>query len=99
MQGSEIDMTSEDSQIWAEMARRKILFHPDEEWDKITLWGLFRWGNVSHLLKSGDLITDMVKENETIWVTPSKEAWEKYINPLINEHSLDTLTRRAGWDI
>lgn len=83
--------------VWAEMARRKVQFHPNEEWDAIRLWGLFLWGDVSRLLKSGLLTTDMVRENRTIWVQPSREAWEKHIQPLIERHSLDELTSLAGW--
>ncbi len=83
--------------IWAEMARRKVQFHPDEDWDKIKLWGLFDWKNISKLLKTGELITTMKKENQTIWVTPSKEAWEKYIKPLIDSKTIDELLKLAGW--
>ena len=84
-------------ELWAEMARRKVQFHPNEDWDKISLWGLFHWGEVRHYLESGELITTMKKENITIWVTPSKEAWEKKIKPLIDQYDLDTLTTMAGW--
>lgn len=85
------------SEVWAEMARRKVAFHPKEDWDKINLWGLFNWGEVKRFLISGELITSMKKENVTIWVTPSKEAWEKKIKPLIEKHTLDELTGLAGW--
>ncbi len=83
--------------IWAEMARRKIQFHANEDWDKISLWGLFDWSDVSTLLKSGELTTDMKKENRTIWVVPSMEAWEKHIKPLIEQYNLDELSKMAGW--
>lgn len=85
------------SRIWADMARRKVQFHKNEDWDKIRLWGLFHWGDVSPLLKSGLLKTDMKKEHVVIWVTPSKEAWEKHIKPLIEKHTLEKLTKMAGW--
>ena len=81
------------------MARRKVRFHKNEQWDKIKLWGLFAWGDISYLLKTGELKTDMRKENKTIWVTPSKEAWEKHIQPLIKRHSLPKLTQLAGHGI
>ena len=81
----------------AEMARRKVRFHPDQEWNTISLWGLFRWGDVSKWLETGELITTMRKENKTIWVTPSKELWEKEIKPMIEKYSLDELTDLAGW--
>lgn len=80
-----------------EMARRKIQFHKEINWNKIMLWGLFKWSDISYLLKRGDLITDMKKENVTIWVRPSKTFWENDIKPLIKKHSLDELTRFAGW--
>lgn len=85
------------SEIWAEMARRKVQFHPNEEWDMITLWGLFAWDTVKRQLDRGELITGMKKENRTIWVHPSKAAWERKIKPLIEKHSLDELTSLAGW--
>jgi len=83
--------------IWAEMARRKVQFHKNEEWDKINLWGLFQWQDVSKLIAKGELLTNMKKENHTLWVRPSKESWEKHIKPLIESHTLDDLTRLAGW--
>lgn len=85
------------SEIWAEMARRKVRFHPDEEWNTIRLWGLFSWGCVSALLKTGELVTDMQKENRTIWVRPSPDAWERHIRPLVETKTLDELTSLAGW--
>ena len=85
------------TEVWAEMARRKVRFHCNEDWDKIRLWGLFQWGEITHYLKSGELITDMRKENKTVWVKPSKDAWEKKIKPLIDQYDIDTLTRMAGW--
>lgn len=90
-------MTKKDSVIWAEMARRKNQFHPNTEWSKITLWGLFNWGMVSHLIKSGELITDGRKEHRTIWVKPSPEAYHQFIEPLLTL-PLDSLTRKAGWE-
>lgn len=85
--------------IWSEMARRKIQFHPKEKWDEIRLWGLFKWGEVFSLLKRGELLTCMKKENVTVWVRPTKEMWIKNIEPLIKKHTLDELTTMAGWDI
>ena len=84
-------------QIWAEMARRKVRFHADEKWDKVHLWGLFPWGDVRRQLDRGELITGMRKENRTIWVVPSKKAWEEKIRPLIEKYSLEELTSLAGW--
>jgi len=74
---------SKKSEIWAEMARRKVQFHNGEEWQNIRLWGLFNWGDISKLIKSGELITDMRKENKVVWVWPSEESYERYIKPLI----------------
>lgn len=83
--------------IWAEMARRKVQFHNDEQWDEIKLWGLFDWYNVSRLIKNGQLLTHMKKENKVIWVTPSKEAWETKIKPLTEQYTLNELSGLAGW--
>ena len=83
-------------EVAAEMARRKIQFHNKENWNDIKLWGLFNWGEISTLLKKGLLITDMRKENKIVWVTPSKEFWDKEIKPLTKK-TLDELTKLAGW--
>lgn len=86
-------------EIWAEMARRKVQFHNNENWDKITLWGLFNWSSVSRQIKRGELITHMKKENRVIWVRPTKKTWEKKIKPLIDQYSQRELSKMAGWDI
>ncbi len=85
------------NKVAAEMARRKVRFHPDEKWNEINLWGLFDWGEVKHLLDSGDLTTHMKKENVTIWVLPSEVFWNDHIKPLIDKHTIDELTKLAGW--
>ena len=86
------------STIWAEMARRKLQFHRSENWDEISLWGLFFWSDVKRQLDRGELVTHMKKENHTIWVTPSKEVWEEKIKPLIEKYSLTELTKMADWN-
>ncbi len=84
-------------EVAAEMARRKVRFHTNEDWQDIKLWGLFKWGDISHLIKKGVLITDMRKENKIVWVKPSKEFYEKEIKPLIETKTLEELTILAGW--
>ena len=83
--------------IWAEMARRKVQFHNTESWENIRLWGLFRWGTVSRLIEQGLLITDMSKENVTVWVRPSEQAYNNYIEPLLNQ-PLAELLKLSGWE-
>jgi hypothetical protein len=86
------------AEIWAEMARRKVQFHPNEAWDQIALWGLFPYGAITPLCKRGLLDRgDARPENRTVWCRPSKEAWENHIRPLIEKHSLAELTVMAGW--
>ena len=70
-------------EIWGDMARRKIQFHADEEWQNIWLWGLFNWSDVSRQLERGELHTWMKKEHKVIWVYPSEEAYHKHIEPLL----------------
>jgi hypothetical protein len=73
--------------VAVEMARRKVAFHNDEQWDKINLWGLFRYSQIKKHLKSGKLIADSsyTPRNVTYWVTPSKEYWETSIRPIVEK--------------
>ena len=75
--------------IWMEMARRKLRFHNDEEWNQIQLWGLFRTTRIRLLLNEGLLIQTGGAIGYQIWVKPSRVAWERYIKPWC-----DTLTYR-----
>lgn len=73
--------------VWAEMARRKTQFHNNEAWDNIRLWGLFYRSDIKRLLSKG-LLLEQGGDNSyaprcLMWVAPSREAWEKYIKPLI----------------
>ena len=90
-------MTNKELEVWAEMARRKVMFHKNKKWDTINLWGLFSWDEVSKYIKTGELLTNYKKENRTIWVHPSLKAWEEKIEPMIKEYSLSQLTNLAGW--
>ncbi len=86
------------SEVWAEMARRKVQFHKNDNWADIKLWGLFPWGPMQRFFKSGKLINDgYVRENKIIWVRPSREAYLKHIKPLIDKYTLSELTDLAGW--
>jgi len=79
--------------IAVEMARRKTVFHKNEEWNKISLWGLFEWEDITKYLESGKLITHMKKENVTVWALPSKEYWEKSIKPIVDKFSKEDLRK------
>ena len=87
-----------ESEIWAEMARRKVQFHANEDWDKIRLWGLFSWGSIKRQRDNGELLCPgYTRENKTVWAYPSKEAWETKIKPLVEKYTLDELLVMAGW--
>jgi len=75
--------------IGYEFARRKVAFHNDKKWQNIKLWGLFDWSYVSRLLKSGELLTDMRKENKTIWAWPSEQFYKEYIQPQLKQARKD----------
>lgn len=98
------------NQIIAEMARRKVQFHKDENWDSISCWGLFQWGTISRYLVGNEKMKTFVKplfiasfngrkENKIIWVKPTAECWGKYIKPLIEKYNnnIAELTKLAGW--
>lgn len=70
--------------IGVEMARRKVVFHAGEQWDKINLWGLFNYRDIKKHLKKGDLINHLnyTPKNKMYWVTPSKEYWINFIKPI-----------------
>lgn len=85
--------------VWAEMARRKIKFHNNTDWQKIRPWGLFSWGCVSKLIKQGKLLAPgYSRENKIVWVYPSEETYQKHIKPLLDKYSLNELTHMAGWN-
>ena len=89
-------MNAKETRVCAEMARRKVRFHPEEKAENITLWGLFSWGEVFTMLKQGKLRTNMVKENKTIWVRPNMEYYKEHIQPL-ECLSEERLMNMAGW--
>jgi len=91
-------MTRTEQMVWYEMARRKRQFHDAEPWEAIRLWGLFNWGMVSSLIKSGKLLTTMRRENRIVWVWPSPEAYHAHIEPLLSL-SVNELTEKAGWGV
>jgi len=79
--------------IAEEFARRAIQFHSNEDPMKIRLWGLFRWGDVSHRIKTGEIIPNhgFSKENRIIWCKPSQAFYDKWIVPEINKKCLRLL--------
>lgn len=86
-------------QVRAEFARRKVRFHPDEEFEEIELFGLFTWNDIKPYIESGQVIPNegYTKAHVTIWCKPSRGEWEQHIKPLIEAHTLDELTVMAGW--
>lgn len=83
--------------IYCELARRYIQFHMGEDIYQIRLWGLAKWSHISGYLETGKLITDMEKENRTVWFWPRRDLIDSHIRPLINNFSLEELTNLAGW--
>lgn len=71
--------------VTREMARRYMVFHSDEKWDSIKIWGLFYKSNIKRHLKNGWLIS---QDNPYYgfrclgWYYPSEEYWESSIRPL-----------------
>lgn len=88
--------------VVAEMARRKVQFHKDEDWRKVKLWGLFRYAEIKKYIEQGDLILYSSTEFEPhksyfVWVYPSRRFWINEINPAIKKYTLEDLTICAGW--
>jgi hypothetical protein len=79
-------MTWSKSEIAAEFARRAETFHRGEEPMKISLWGLFAWGDVSKYIKTGEIIPNegFTKENRTIWCKPSQAFYDRWVKPLLS---------------
>lgn len=72
--------------IAAEFAWRARIFHEKtRDPMKIALWGLFSWGSVSRLIKSGEVIPNpgYTKAHKTIWCRPSQEFYDKHISPMM----------------
>lgn len=70
-----------------EFARKAKSFHSEEKNPmNIGCWGLFLWGEVSELIKRGEVIPNAgyTKENHTIWCKPSQEFYDKYIKSLMS---------------
>lgn len=88
-------MASKRETIAREFARRKVAFHRDENWEKINCFCLFSWGYVSRYLvgnpgkiknfKEGLITTNMRRENKYIWCKPTKEFYEKEIQPFVDK--------------
>jgi hypothetical protein len=73
-----------------ELARRYVEFHDGQDWKSIKLWGLAHWGEVSKLIKTGDIVTNMKKEDKTIWFTPSPHFYAELVAPAIAEYRADS---------
>lgn len=70
--------------IVREMALRKLMFHKDENWSEIRLWGLFYAGDIRKYIDKGELISYGKYGKRCLgWYYPSKEFYEKYILPEI----------------
>ena len=84
--------------VAVEMARRKVVFHNSEPWDKINLWGLFKYTDIKKYLAAGKLINHLnyAPENRTYWVIPSKEYWEQSIKPIVEQFTEEELQEMFG---
>ena len=86
------ELVSEDW-VAVDMARRKVVFHNNEAWDKIDLWGLFDYKDIKKHLVAGKLINhrNYTPENRTYWVIPSKDYWEHSIKPIVERFTEEEL--------
>jgi len=92
-------MTAKINEVRAEFARKAVQFHPKENLENISLWGLFQWGAVSKYIKDGRVIPNegYTRANKVIWCRPSPSEIRNYIRPLIANNTLEKLTSLAGW--
>ncbi|MDD4720678.1 MAG: hypothetical protein PHQ88_07470 [Bacteroides sp.] len=74
--------------IYADMARRYILFHQGEEWQDVKLWGLFNKAQVARQLKTGALKTYTYYARGPVWVYPTCETYLTKIKPIIDNNTL-----------
>jgi hypothetical protein len=73
-------------EVWEKMALSKIENYPNENWFNISLWSQFNWSDVSQLIKTRKLITNMHKSNKVIWVRPTAETYILNIEPLVKQY-------------
>lgn len=66
--------------VGEELARRANQFHPNTNPLEIELWGLFLWGQISHLIKSGEIIIKYRQRNKTIWASHLKNFMRNMLN-------------------
>jgi hypothetical protein len=74
--------------IYADMARRYLLFHAGEPWQDVKLWGLFNRSQVARQLKTGALKTFSYYASGHIWVYPTCETYLTKIKPIIDTKTL-----------
>jgi len=74
--------------IYADMARRYLLFHAGEPWQDVKLWGLFNRSQVARQLKTGALRTFSYYASGHIWVYPTCETYLTKIKPIIDTKTL-----------
>lgn len=68
--------------VTTEMIRRKEMFHREEKWSDIRLWGLFFKSEIRKHLKNGWLIPYSEYGFRCLgWYRPSKEYYESSIKP------------------
>ena len=68
--------------IYEDLARRKVVNHPDSPWHEIDMWGLARWGNISRMVREGRLICS--ERRGVVWYTPTEETWLNNVKPLVD---------------
>jgi hypothetical protein len=73
-------------EVWEKLALSKVQNHNDEDWFNISLWCQFNWSDVSNLIKTRKLITNMHKSNKVIWVRPTAETYLLNIEPIIKQY-------------
>jgi hypothetical protein len=86
--------------LFAELARRKLQFHPDQEYDQINLWCIGFPSAIRRYVDSGMLLLSTQNKlvpGRAFWFKPSKETWEIHVKPLTEKYTIDELTRMAGW--
>ena len=74
--------------IYADMARRYLLFHKGENQQDIKLWGLFNKTQIARQLKTGALKTFTYYARGPVWVYPTCETYLTKIKPIIDNHTL-----------
>lgn len=79
--GQRVKYYANEVEVFAELLRRYVCFHNQQEMESVKQWGLANYGEITKLRRKGYVRSTVTKVEKTGWFVPTKKIIDEVLRP------------------